>query len=252
MTFWTVVKNIVNKADIIIVVLDARTPELSRNHELEDMVTRAKKKLVFVFNKIDLVSKKHYNYLRKKYKGAFFVSGTQNIGMSKLRTNLMIIAKRDKIENPKIGVCGYPNVGKSAIINAIAHRAKAIVSATAGTTRGVQIIRAGSLHVLDSPGVFPYGEDEIKLGILAAKNPEQMKNPELVACRIIEFILESNRNALEHFYHIKLDEEAGWDSYEIMLQIGQERKMLMKGGITDEHRAAIQIIRDWQTGKLKL
>jgi len=252
MKFWEVVKNIVIKADIIIAVLDARMPELSRNRDLEEMVVKKNKTLVLVFNKIDLVSEKHRIYLRKKYKRAFFVSGARNIGMSKLRTSIMIIAKRAGIENPKIGVCGYPNVGKSAIINALAHRAKAIVSATAGTTRGVQIVRAGSLHILDSPGVFPYGDDEIKLGILAAKNPEQMKNPELVACRIIEMILESNRNALEDFYNIKLDEEKGWDSYEIMLQIGQERKMLMKGGITDEHRTAIQIIRDWQTGKLRL
>lgn len=252
MTYWTIVKNIVNKADIIIEVLDARMPCLSRNRELEEIVERKRKKLVLAFNKIDMVSKEHFNYLKKNYKGAFFVSGTQNIGMSKLRTNLMITAKREGIENPKIGVVGYPNVGKSAIINALAHRAKAIVSATAGTTHGVQIIKAGGLHILDSPGVFPYGDEEIKLGILAAKNPEQMRNPELVACRIIEMILESNRNALEDFYGIKLDEEAGWDSYEIMLEIGQERKFLLKGGITDEHRTAMQIIRDWQRGKLRI
>jgi ribosome biogenesis GTPase A len=252
MTFWAVVKNIVSKADIVIEVVDARMPELSRNHDLEKMVKNAHKHLVIAFNKADIISPQHSLFIRKKYKGSFFVSGTRNLGMGKLRTALMIIAKRDGIENPKIGVVGYPNVGKSAIINALAHRAKAIVSATAGTTRGVQIIRAGSLHVLDSPGVFPYGDDEVKLGILAAKNPEQLKNPEMLACEIIKMFLESNRNALEDFYKIKLDEEEGWDSYEIMLSIGQARNMILKGGVTDEHRTAMQIIRDWQTGKLRI
>jgi ribosome biogenesis GTPase A len=36
------------------------------------------------------------------------------------------------------------------------------------------------------------------------------------------------------------------------MKIGQEKKLLLKGGIPDEHRVAIQIIRDWQRGKLKV
>jgi hypothetical protein len=190
--------------------------------------------------------------LKKRYQHAFFVSGSRNIGINRLRTAILIAAKREGIEKPKVGVVGYPNVGKSAIINALAHRAKALVSATAGTTRGVQIINAGNIQVLDSPGVFPYGDDEIKLGILSARTPEQLRNPELVACEIIKMILQSNMRVLENFYGIKIAEEADWDAYEIMLQIGQERKMLLKGGITDEHRTAMQIIRDWQTGKLRI
>lgn len=251
MTYWEVVKNIVRKADIIISVLDARMPELSRNQDLEILAAKNNKKLFLALNKVDLVSNAHLSFLKRRYQQAFFVSGSKNIGISRLRTAILIAAKRDKIENPKVGVVGYPNVGKSAIINALAHRAKAIVSATAGTTRGVQIISARNLQILDSPGVFPYGDDEIKLGILAAKNPEQLKNPELVACRIIERVLESNRNAIEDFYHIKIDEEMP-DSYEILLQIGQQRKFLLKGGVADEHRAAMQVVRDWQTGKLRI
>lgn len=251
MTYWEVVKNIVRKADVIVMVLDARMPELSRNSELENMVAKMNKKLFLAFNKIDLVSKEHFAFLKKRYQKAFFVSGPKNIGISRLRTAILIAAKREGIENPKVGVVGYPNVGKSAIINALAHRAKAKMSSVAGTTRGVQIVKAGNLHILDSPGVFPYGDDEIKLGILAAKNPEQVKNPELLACEIIKMFLESNMRALEDFYGIKLSEES-WDAYEIMLQIGQERKFLMKGGITDERRTALQIIRDWQNGKLRI
>jgi hypothetical protein len=252
MNYWNVVKNIVRKADIVIEVLDARMPELSRNRDLEGIAKKMNKELVLAFNKVDLVSREHYAYLKRKYKGAFFVSGTRNLGMSKLRNALYMMGKRKGVENPKIGVVGYPNIGKSAIINALAHRAKAKISPIPGTTRGVQTIRAGGLNVLDSPGVFPYGEDELKLGLLAAKNPDRLKNPELLACKIIEMFLESNKLALEKFYGVKLEEEAGWDSYEIMLQIGQEKKMLMKGGITDERRTALQIVRDWQRGNLKL
>ena len=252
MNYWNVVKNIVRRADIVIEVLDARMPALSRNHDLEVMVKKMNKELVKVFNKVDLVSAAHYHFLQRRYKGAFFVSGTKNLGMSKLRNALYMLGKRKGAENPKIGVVGYPNVGKSAIINAIARRAKAKMSPIPGTTRGVQTIKAGGLNVLDSPGVFPYGEDELKLGLLAAKNPDRLKNPELLACKIIEMFLESNKLALEKFYNLKLEEEAEWDSYEIMLQIGQEKKMLMKGGVTDERRTALQIIRDWQRGHIQI
>lgn len=250
MTYWRIVKNIARKADIIVVVMDARMPELSRNEQLESMVIKMKKKLFLAFNKIDLVSEEHLAFLKRRYQHAFFVSGPRNLGINKLRTAIMIAAKREGIENPKVGVVGYPNVGKSAIINALAHRAKALISATAGTTRGVQIVSAGRIQVLDSPGVFPYEDDEVKLGVLAAQNPESLKNPSLVASEIIKMFLVSNKKALEDFYRLKIDEN--WDSYEIMLQIGQERKFLLKGGITDEHRTAMQIIRDWQTGKLRI
>ncbi len=250
MTYWRIVKDIIGKADIVLVVLDARMPELSRNEDLESLVLRSKKELFLVFNKIDLVSKEHLAFLRKRYQKSFFVSGPRNIGIARLRGAIMATAKRKGIENPKVGVVGYPNIGKSAIINALSHRAKTIISPIAGTTKGVQFVRAGSMHILDSPGVFPYEDDETKLGILAAKNPEDLKNPELAAFEIIKMFLMSNKKALEDFYGLEIDEK--WDSYEIILQIGLRRKFLLKGGIADEHRAAMQIIRDWQKGKLRI
>jgi len=60
----------------------------------------------------------------------------------------------------------------------------------------------------------------------------------------------SNKKALEDFYGFSVEENM--DSYEIMLKIGQKRKFLLKGGLTDEHRTAMQIIRDWQKGKLRI
>jgi len=251
MNYWAIVKNIVRKADVVVMILDARMPALSRNEDLEAIVSNSKKKLFIVLNKVDLVSKEHYEFLKKRYQYSFFVSGTKNIGISKLRTAILIDSKRRGIEKPKVGVVGYPNVGKSAIINALAHRSKAIMSSVAGTTRGVQIVKAGRLHVLDSPGVFPYGDDEVKLGILSARSPDQIRNPELLATEIIKMFLASNWKALEDFYKIDVREDEP-DGYEILLQIGQKRKFLLKGGITDETRTALQIIRDWQTGKLKI
>ncbi len=250
MGYWDVVRNTIRKGDIILVVLDARMPEISRNKDVERLVHKMGKIMFMVFTKIDLVSQEHLSKLKAKYKDAFFVSGQKNIGMSNLRTEIFIAAKRYRIDLPKVGVVGYPNIGKSAIINALAHRAKTAISPIAGTTRGMQYVRAGTLRVIDSPGVFPYGDDEVKLGLLSAKNPEQLKSPELVACKIIEMLTENNKKSLESLYGVKIDGKK--DSYDVMLEIGEKRKFLSKGGVIDENRTAVQIIRDWQKGKLRL
>jgi len=247
MGFWPVVKRVIKDSDIILVVLDARMPELSRNKALEGMMRRHRKKKIYVINKRDLVSEEHIRGLKKDYPGAIFVSGSKNIGMSKLRETVLIAAKRLGLKDPMIGVVGYPNVGKSAIINALAKGARAKVSRLAGTTKGIQWIKAGSLRILDSPGVVPFGDSEVKLGLLGAKNPEKIKNVHKIIFKLIGIFLERNRGALERRYNVDL---TGKDEEESLLEIGRKRGFLQKGGIVDERRTTLQIIRDWQSGTL--
>ena len=250
MGFWTIADRVIDQVDIVLLIVDARMPEMSDNKLLRDIINQKKKQLVLVFNKKDLVSEEAMFELKRQYPYAFFVSGIKNEGVSRLKTGLMIMAKRSGLEKPRIGVVGYPNVGKSAIINAMAHRARAAVSTKAGTTRGVQWVRVGALQILDSPGVIPYKDSDVKLGIIGAKNPEKIRNEEKVACKIIEMIVEKNKAALEEFYSIKLEDNE--DKYDTFLKIGEKRKFLLKGGKIDEHRTAIQIINDWTRGKIKV
>lgn len=251
--FWRVVEQVVRKADIILLIIDARMPELTRNETLERIINERGRKLVYVFNKIDLVKENDLKKLRLQYKDAFFVSGVNNIGLSKLKEGLFRIAKRIGIELPHIGVVGYPNVGKSAIINALAHRAKTQVSSIAGTTKGIQWVKVGKLRVIDSPGVIPFDErQEEKIGVMGAQNPEKLKNPDLAVINIIKMFLEKNKKALEDFYKIKINEEDKEDISDIIIRIGKKRGFLVKGGEINENRTLIQILRDWQTGRLRL
>jgi len=248
MGYWPVVKKVLKDSDVVLEILDARMPELSRNKELERKVKMYKKHLVLVFTKIDLVSGRVLDDLRKEYKNAFFVSGTKNIGISKLRTGLLILRKRMKIEDLKVGVVGYPNMGKSAIINALVRRARAKVSRYAGTTKGIQWIKRGNLMILDSPGVVPFYDNEVKLGLLGSKNPEKIRNPQRVVFAVIKNFMKRNKEALEKFYGI----EVKGDEYDVLLAIGEKRKFLRKGGVVDERRTEMQILRDWQRGKLRI
>jgi ribosome biogenesis GTPase A len=246
MGFWTLVGVVIKESDIVVHVADARTPGLSRNQKVSEVVKKAGKDFLLVFNKIDLISKEGYFDLKKEFPDAMFVSGARNKGIKKLKERLLIMAKRRGIEVPKVGIVGYPNVGKSSIINALAKRARASVSAKAGTTRGIQWVRAGGLLVIDSPGVIPYRDREETLAYIGAKNAEKIEFPERVAIEIIKNFRQVNPEVISKFYKIILVN----DDYENLLNIGRARGYLLKGNKVDENRTVLQIIRDWQRGKI--
>jgi len=248
MGFWPVVINLIRESDIIVLVGDVRMPELSKNKALEELISKFGKHLVSVFTKIDLVSDIYLEKIRNKYKDAFFVSGTRNIGINNLKIRLLILAKRLKIKMPRIAIVGYPNIGKSAIINALVKRARAKVSAHAGTTRGIQWIKSSGFLLFDSPGVIPYNDGNIALGILGSKNPEKLNNVERVADEIVKMFVNYDKNVLEEAYGIRVGEEYS----NILEEIAGKKGFLLKGGVVDERRAALLILRDWQKGKLRL
>jgi len=249
MGYWGVVDFLIKNADILVLIIDARMPELSKNAELEKKALKFNKEIVIVCNKIDLIGEESLIKLKKENPNWFFVSGTNNINVSELKRGLQIMAKKMKIDNPKIGFVGYPNVGKSSVINALAHRARAVVSPIAGTTRGTQWIRVSNLKIIDSPGVIPSEDKNTKLGLIAAKNPEKISNPEKVAVEIINLFLKENAKALQEHYKLS-EEQMKKEDYEILSEIGRKRGYLSRGGIVDETKTAITIIREWQKGKL--
>jgi len=250
MGYWPAAMQAIKNADVVIFILDARMPEISRNKDLENKLKSSRKETLVVFNKIDLISLVKLRKLQRENKNCFFVSTLNRKGVNYLRLKLQMLAKSLKVEQVEVGIVGYPNVGKSALTNILTRASKAKVSSKAGTTTGLQWIAGTKIKMLDSPGVIPFEDDEIKLGILGAKSPEKLKNAELVALRIIDLFLENSDKNLKTMYKIKI--EQGDDSYEIFTKIGESRKLLRKGGLVDEQRTALVIIKDWQTGKLLL
>lgn len=240
MGFWHAVRGVFAEAGIIMFVLDARMPDLSMNREIKEKIEEFHKESIMVFNKVDLITHEQRQKLQQQFPEALFVSGVKNRGMKELRTRLQILTKRLAMEgrSPKVGVVGYPNVGKSSIINALSRRARTATASYAGTTKGIQWVKTGTLKILDSPGVIPFEDKEKKLGILGAKNPEKLKNPEKVAMEIIKYAKAAN---------ISADEQ-----YNILEEYGRKGGMLKKGGVVDMTKAALTMIREWNRGKLKL
>lgn len=254
--FWQHTMRAVKEADIIVHVLDARLPELTRSPDIEKTARHYGKDIVYVLNKADLVSP---TFLAKSKAvlgdQAIAVSVSKRQGVKDLKERLYTIARRrGKHEDDGAKVCfvGYPNVGKSSIINILARRARTHVSAKAGTTRGVQWVNMSWLKFLDSPGVIPIHEfDERMLALMSAKNPEDLKKPEQTAFYLLNFFKEISLSTLEKVcahYRVPYHE----DLNEIFLAIGKRNHFLVKGGEIDTRRTALTLVRDWQRGRLRV
>ncbi|MBR9702120.1 GTPase RsgA [Candidatus Pacearchaeota archaeon] len=250
MGFWPVVLNVLRNSDVVLLVVDARMPEIARNSEIVGKVEKAGKRLVYVFNKRDLVRGEDLKNLRAEYSKAFFISALKRRGVGKLKESLNDIAESWKRESLRVGVVGYPNAGKSSLINILVPGAGVKVKSVSGTTRKTEWIRSGRLRIMDSPGVIPSGDNKIKIGLTASKDPHKIRNPEKVALKIVEFLVRKDAGILERFYGINVED--GMSYYGMFLAVGKKKGFLVKGGVVDEDRCAVRIIDDWQKGKISM
>ena len=268
--FPKLVKDIVNMSDLILEVLDARFIEESRNEEIEGLVLSQGKKIIFVLNKSDLIDKskirKQIEDIEEKSKIEFYptvlVSCSTRKGSKELRDRIKMEARkieavkekkpREKFEKINVGVIGYPNTGKSSIINLITGTASARVGAESGFTKGIQKVKLTTkIHVLDTPGVIPereYSHSKAeaiqKQSRLGARTLDKIRDPELVVIGL----MRTNWKEIEGYYKIKA--EGDMDNF--IEQLGRKMSFLKKGGLVDENRTARLVIKDWQEGKIRL
>ncbi len=248
MGFWPIVLNVLRNSDVVLLLVDARMPEITRNSEIVEKVEGMRdKRLIFVFNKSDLIGRKEVEKLKREYPNAFLISATKKIGIGKFKRTLENMAENWNKPSLRIGLVGYPNIGKSTLINLLAPEARAKVSSVSGTTKKTQWTRVGKLRIMDSPGIIPYGDKKVQIGMTASKDPHKIKNPEKVAIKIIEFLTKKNPKILEKMYGA-----TGDDAYELFENIGLKKGFLVKGGKIDENRISIKVIDDWQKGRIKL
>jgi ribosome biogenesis GTPase A len=249
--YKTLVKDVIKKADVLLEVIDARFPDETRNSEVEREIIRLKKPFIIVINKCDLVSREKLEKTKislSKIAPTIFVSSKDRSGTTMLRHQILESACI-KGHDIFVGTLGYPNVGKSSVINSVTGRHRASTSSISGHTKGVQHVDAGSrIMFIDTPGVIPFDEnDEYLQGLMGIKDSTHIKDQIGVALKIIERFLAENKPALEAFYKIKIETEGTYDVLEL---IGRQCNFLQKKGEVDETRTATKIINDWQHGLL--
>jgi len=250
----SIIEKIIEQADIILEVLDARFIEKTRNLEMEKKVKKLGKKIIYVFNKLDLVNvdKIKQNIELQELKPGIFFSARERKGSAGLRKLIKIEAKKLNEESVNIGVIGYPNTGKSSIINILSGKSAARTSSEAGYTKGIQKIKLSKgLYLIDTPGIIPskekIGDPEkhnVKHAQIGAITWDKTRNPDLVVLRLTE----EYPGVLEKHYKI----DAKGDSELLIEELGRKLNYLKKGNLIDENRVAKKILKDWQEGKIRI
>lgn len=251
--FPKIVREVITLADIILEILDARFINQTRNPELEAFVQSEGKKLIYVLNKADLVDdiKTQEEVDQIGLTPYVFFSCTKKIGRNELRKRIQIEAKRLKLKRKVlVGIIGYPNTGKSSLMNVITRRASAPVSPISGHTKGIQKVRfTQDIAILDSPGVIPDNEGTkagkevlVKHTAIGIRRYDSVKDPALLVVRL----MREYPGVIESHYRLSLKEDE--DFLEIL---GKKKNFLKKKGIVDIDRTARSVLKDWQEGTIK-
>jgi ribosome biogenesis GTPase A len=240
--FWRAVNNVIKDANILLEVIDARSVEETRNPEIEDKVRRSGKVLIYVLNKCDLADQKEMEKIKKTMNPCVFVSCKDYSGIKILKEKILIAGKRINIERPRVGVLGYPNMGKSSIINALNGAGKAKVSSVSGVTRGAQHINARGFVLIDTPGVIPYLEKDIVKHSITGIITDS-KDPEGDVLKI----MESKIGLLENHYGVPIID----DKEETLEAISKKLNLLIKGGKADIFKTSQRILKALRDGIIK-
>lgn len=292
--FDKIFKQVLEAADVVLYVLDARDPEGTRSKEVERQVMAAQsgsKRLILILNKIDLVPppvlKGWLVYLRRYFptiplRASTSASNARTFdhkdltvkGTSEtlLRALKSYAAAKQLKRSVTVGIIGYPNVGKSSVINTLTSRlnkgtqsSACPVGAEAGVTTSLREVKVDNkLKVLDSPGiVFPSEsasgsgkkDNEARLILANALPPKHISDP-IPAVTLLLSRLSSSPNLYEKMlqtYGITaLGPFAKNDNTtDFLIQVARKRGRLGKGGVPNINAAAMTVISDWRDGRIE-
>jgi len=242
--FWPIVNSVIKESDLLLMVMDARFYDKTLNKEIEHKVKDAGKVLIYILNKSDLLREK-FQDLKLPFEHYIFVSSKENLGTTQLRNLIKRFAKKKPFY---VGVLGYPNTGKSTLINALGQRKATATSSSPGFTKGRQLVRLSpGLFLLDTPGVIPYRDrKDLEKGFINVEDINKVKNPDVLAFRVLSYLLREDPERLKKVYGVEIVN----NKVEMFEKIGKRLNILKKGAEIDEDKVARRIVRDWQRGIL--
>eukprot|EP00607_Mallomonas_marina_P008563 CAMPEP_0182418226 /NCGR_PEP_ID=MMETSP1167-20130531/2713_1 /TAXON_ID=2988 /ORGANISM="Mallomonas Sp, Strain CCMP3275" /LENGTH=527 /DNA_ID=CAMNT_0024592343 /DNA_START=69 /DNA_END=1652 /DNA_ORIENTATION=- len=271
-------RKVIESSDVILHVIDARDPQGTRSKAIEDMVlSDHRKKLVYILNKADLVPRNILTgwllYLRKLQPSIPFKCNTQtqkdNLGHSaskvksvedsSLHTTQAVGAEEllgllknycrsgDVKTSISVGIVGFPNVGKSSLINSLTRTRAVGVSSTPGFTKQMQQVTLDkNVKLVDSPGIVFADGNSASTALRNCVNVESLED----LLTPIQAILERCPSQyLMQLYSIPKFNLS--DCTAFLALVARATGKLKKGGVPNIDAAARTVLHDWNEGRIK-
>ncbi|KAI7868981.1 P-loop containing nucleoside triphosphate hydrolase protein [Spinellus fusiger] len=275
-------RKVLENADVVLEILDARDPLGTRTLQVERMImdSGVSKRVILVLNKIDLVPKENVDqwlkYLRNEYPTIAFKASTQSqrshLGQSRTATD---IASEDLLKSSEclgadmlvnllknycrstnmktsvtVGIIGYPNVGKSSVINSLKRSKVCGVGSTPGFTKVAQQITLDkNIKLLDCPGIVfaQRGQDGRTDAEIALRNCVKVELLEDPITPVEVIVSRIPREQLTAMYDVPYFDTAN----EFLISLARKWGKLRKGGIPDTFTVARTVLNDWNGGKIR-
>jgi nuclear GTP-binding protein len=231
--------------------------------------------MVLVMNKIDLIPKEAVsgwlNFLRRSRPTVAIKCGTNikdNVGRdvdcdgALSSTNgvgveglLGLLKNYSRTSGGKgktcvtVGIIGYPNVGKSSILNTLKRSRAVGVSPRPGFTTTLQeVVLDKNLRLIDSPGVVFDDAENANGAECVLKNCVDADSIQDPIPAVQALLSRCTTESLMMTYSIPAFPKG--DAMMFLAMIAKRNGKVLKGGIPDKVMAARGVLKDWNSGKI--
>jgi GTP-binding protein len=156
------------EADLIVFVVDGQTGVTTGDLEVADLIRRSRKPVILAVNKSESRERQEnaVQFYELGLDEPFPISAIHGMGVGDLLQaiieQLPRYSEEEEEDLPSITLVGRPNVGKSAILNALLGESRQIVSSVPGTTRDAvdtELTWAGQrIRLVDTAGIRRRGK----------------------------------------------------------------------------------------------
>jgi ribosome biogenesis GTPase A len=246
------------KVDVVLEVRDARIPLATAHPQVPQWI--GPKERVLVLNRVDMVSaqarEQWSQWFRAQGEAPYFTDSQHGKGIEAIAQAAQAVGvainqrRRDRGMLPRpvrAVVMGFPNVGKSALINRLLKRRVVDSARRAGVTRQLRWVRiSDQLELLDAPGVLPSRlndqEAALKLAICDDIGEAAYDNQRVAAALVDLLHHVQAESGLQTRYSFAPISDLSGEAF--LHQLAQHRHQ------GDVERTARQLLNDFRVGHL--